>query len=247
MMALLEARSVTKIFHPAPRWRELLLFKRSQPVVALSGVDLTLEPGQIFALMGKNGAGKSTFLRLCSGVLLPSSGTLDVDGVSTAADMSRLGRLVGTMAADERGLHLNLSPQEFLAYVAALYGHARKAAVAVASDQLSRVGLAAVAARPIGELSTGMRRRLQLARALLGAPKLLLLDEPLRGIDPGSAEDLRQMLIDLTAAGTAILLATHDLEEARRLCDRVVLVECGRFSEFAPEHVREQFLRVVHD
>ena len=151
-----------------------------------TGVDLTVRTwGKRWGLMGPNGAGKSTLLRILAGLLLPSSGhAKGAGGLSAATERSALARQVGYVAADERGLPPWLSPRELLAFYAALYGYRRRAALARADMLLDEVGLGAHATRPLRELSTGMRRRTALARGLLGSPRVLLLDEPTRGVDP---------------------------------------------------------------
>jgi ABC-2 type transport system ATP-binding protein len=135
---------------------------------------------------------------------------------------------VGYLAADERGLVGPLAPREYLAFFGALHGWPRSEALARADALVEKLGLTAVARRPLDELSTGMRRRTGLCRALLGAPSLLLLDEPTRGLDPAAAAALRRQLAEAAVKGTAIVLATHDLEEARGLCRRVAVIASGR-------------------
>jgi ABC-2 type transport system ATP-binding protein len=223
-------RALHKTFRPPASLRLLLRLQlRGAPVVALDGVDLTVEPGEIFGLMGPNGAGKSTLLRILAGLVTPSSGTAAVCGLDAAAGGPALARKVGYVAGDERGIVPQLSPREYLAFFAALHGHRRRAALAQADALVSKMGLDTVAERPLGQLSTGMRRRVALGRALIGAPEVLLLDEPTRGVDPAGAQALRAHLTSAAAGGCAVVLATHDIEEARVLCARVAVIAAGRF------------------
>jgi ABC-2 type transport system ATP-binding protein len=230
MSDLVTAVGLHKSFRPPASARALLSGRlRGAPVVALDGVDLDVAPGEIFGLMGPNGAGKSTLLRILCGLVAPSAGHATVCGLDTAAGGAALAAAVGYVAADERGLRPSLSPREYLAFFAALHGYARRAALAHADALIERTGLAEVGGRPLGELSTGMHRRTALARALLAAPRVLLLDEPTRGVDPGYAASLRVQLAAAAAGGLAVVLATHDLDEARTLCRRVGVMARGRF------------------
>ncbi|HZS37920.1 MAG TPA: heme ABC exporter ATP-binding protein CcmA [Polyangia bacterium] len=226
---MIRARGVRKSFRPAASASQLMRFRlRGAPVVALDGVDLDAAAGEIVGLMGPNGAGKSTLLRILAGLLVPSSGAVTVAGEDATRGTVELKRKIGYVAAEERGLTPHLSPREHLAFYGALYGLGRRAALERADELLEKVGASAVARRPLRELSTGQRRRVALARGLLNAPAVLLLDEPTRGLDPAGADGLHTQLLALAAAGAAAIVATHDRDEARRLCTRVAVLESGR-------------------
>jgi ABC-2 type transport system ATP-binding protein len=227
---MVSAERLIKKFRPPASLRQLIHGRlRGEPVAALDGVSLTVERGEAFGLMGPNGAGKSTLLRILAGLVAPDGGHASVDGLDCARGGPRLGAKVGYLAADERGLTQALSPRELVAFYGALHGLRRAAALRRADELMEEVGLTAVARRPIGELSTGMRRRAGLARALLGTPVLLLLDEPTRGLDPTGALALRAQLRAALGRGVAMVMATHDLAEAQSLCRRVAVMAEGRF------------------
>jgi ABC-2 type transport system ATP-binding protein len=224
-------RGVRKVFHPPADLKQLLgLSLRAAPVVALDAVELTVARGETLGLMGSNGAGKSTLLRVVAGLLLPSAGTVTVCGLDAAAEARAVRGKIGYVAADDRGLLRRLSPREQLAFYGALYGRSRREALARADELLAVVGLKEHAERRIGELSTGLCRRVALATGLVGAPEVLILDEPTRGVDPGAAAALRDRFAAIAQQGCAVLLATHDAAEAERLCAKVAILEHGRVS-----------------
>ena len=197
-------------------------------VTALDGVDLDVGGGEIVALLGPNGAGKSTLLRILCTTMLADGGEARVCGTDVAADPAAARRRLGVMIGDERSLYWRLSGRRNLSFFAALHGIDRAAAEAAASELLATVELTAAADKPVGEYSSGMRARLSLARALLGAPPVLLLDEPTRSLDPIAARSFRATAAALARdRGAAVLLATHDLHEAVALAGRVVVLAGG--------------------
>jgi ABC-2 type transport system ATP-binding protein len=198
---------------------------RGDAVVALSGVSLEVARGEAVGLMGPNGAGKSTLLRILAGLLSPSEGRAEVCGLDATRGGSALARKVGYVAADERGLTPHLSSREHLLWFSALHGLRRKAAKQRVSELLDRMALGPCADKPMRELSTGMRRRTALARGLLGAPEVLILDEPTRGLDPAAAASFHAQLRAILEGGCAMVLATHDRQEARTVCARVAVLE----------------------
>lgn len=190
---------------------------------ALAGLDLAIPRGTAFGLIGLNGAGKTTFIKSILGVVRPTSGTVRaLDGdPEDAAVRARIGYL------PER-LHLpgSFTPVAFLASVARLKGLAHASSAIL--QQLARVGLADDAGRRIGGFSKGMRQRLGLAAALLGAPDLLVLDEPTDGVDPLGRAEIRRILAEERARGATIFLNSHLLAETERVCDRVGILARGR-------------------
>lgn len=190
---------------------------------ALRGLDLHVEPGTAFGLIGLNGAGKTTFIKLLLGVVRPTAGSVRVFGESPedVAVRRRIGYL------PER-LHLpaHLGARAFLASVARLKGLRR--ADGEIARQLGRVGLAADAERRIGGFSKGMRQRLGLASALLGAPDLLILDEPTDGVDPLGRAEVRRILAEERNRGATLFLNSHLLAETERICDRFGILASGQ-------------------
>ncbi len=203
--------------------------KRFGATAALVDVTLAVNHGEIVALLGRNGAGKTTLLRIMAASLVPDVGSVTVAGIDVLAAPDAVRRRVGLLLAEERSHYWRLGGQANLEFFAALHGLRRRAARAHARRLLEEVGLGDASSQPVGQWSTGMRMRLALARALLGAPSVLLLDEPTRSLDPLAAEELRSAL--RTAArdrGLTVVIATHDLHEPAALGARCGILERGK-------------------
>ncbi len=187
--------------------------------------DLTLRvaAGEALVLFGPNGAGKSTLLRLCATLYTPTSGVLRVFGSEQPEARTR--RRIG-LVSHQSFLYPDLSARENLAFYARLYGLSRPADTA--TFWLARVGLADVGSRPVRVFSRGMEQRLALARALLHAPDLLLLDEPWSALDAAAADLLSELLGSLRAEGRTLIVATHDFERGLAVADRAVILHRGR-------------------
>lgn len=213
---IVETRALTRVFGEA-----------GTELRALDAVDLRVAQGEVVGLLGHNGAGKTTAVRLLNGVLAPSAGSAKVFGLDPAVDgpavRARTGVLTETPALDDR-----LSASATLALFGQMYGLAQDVAIARAAELLERFGLEARASDKVGTFSKGMRQRLALARTLLHDPELLFLDEPTAGLDPVAAREVQDRIGRLARTeGRTVLLCTHDLREAQRLCDRVVLLQRG--------------------
>lgn len=196
-------------------------------VKALSGVDIEISPGEVFALLGPNGAGKTTLVRILTTLLPPSSGMARVNGwdVVTQAGQVRASLGVAGQYATVDGM---LTGFENLYLIAKLRGMRARVARRAAGDLLDRFRLADKADRQVKTYSGGMRRRLDLAAALVGAPALVVLDEPTTGLDPESRFNTWDAISELAESGTTILLTTQYLEEADRLADRITVIDHGR-------------------
>jgi ABC-2 type transport system ATP-binding protein len=191
--------------------------------VAVDALDLELAGGEIALLLGPNGAGKSTTLAAMAGAVLPSAGMIAVDG-DDLATAPRSARAKVGFADQPPQLYDFFTVEEHVGFVA----EARGADAAAASAVLAKLGLAKIAARPCRELSFGMRQRVGLAAALVGPVKLVLLDETLNGLDPHAARAARATLRETADAGAAILMSTHLLGVAERLCDRILVMDKGK-------------------
>jgi ABC-2 type transport system ATP-binding protein len=202
------------------------LTKRFGRVTALAGFDLIAEPGQVVAVLGPNGAGKTTFVRAVATLLKPDAGTLRVAGQDAVAHPERVRPMIG-LAGQHAAVEPAMTGRENLYLVARLYRLDRRQARAAADAVLARLGLTEVADRLVRTYSGGLRRRLDLGASLVGAPRLLLLDEPTTGLDPRSRMDLWEAVRGLVADGTDVLLTTQYLDEADKLADRVVIVDHG--------------------
>jgi ABC-2 type transport system ATP-binding protein len=193
---------------------------------ALAGVDFAVEPGEIFGFLGPNGGGKSTLFRILATLARPERGTVEIDGLDLAADAAAVRRRLGVVFQSP-ALDLQLTVAENLLHQGHLYGLAGGELAARIAEGLARFGLAERAGERASALSGGLRRRVELTKALLHRPRILLLDEPSTGLDPGARRSLWEALADLAAGGVTVLLTTHFIEEADR-CDRLALLDGGR-------------------
>ncbi|MFY9342761.1 MAG: ABC transporter ATP-binding protein [Planctomycetota bacterium] len=195
--------------------------------IAVRNVTLRVEPGDCYGFLGHNGAGKTTVMRLALGLLRPARGSVCICGIDALRDGRRARALVGAMI-ERPGFHLHASAHDNLRWLARLQGLPRALAGAEAGRVLELAGLAAVAVRRVGTFSLGMRQRLGIAAALLGRPRLLLLDEPASSLDPEGIAALRALLLTLTRDdGVAVLLSSHQLAELEGLCNRVGVLREG--------------------
>jgi lipooligosaccharide transport system ATP-binding protein len=190
-------------------------------------VSLDIERGSCFGLLGPNGAGKTTTLKMIYGFLRPTSGTIIVDGADIALDPGAARAAMGIVPQEDL-LDPDLDVTRNLEFHARYYRIPRSRAVPKCRDLLGAMGLEGYDGRPVSHLSTGLRRRLVLARALLNDPAIVILDEPTRGLDKKSRGRYIEMLLQLKAGGATLILATHDLEKAGLLCDRAALMDEGR-------------------
>jgi ABC-2 type transport system ATP-binding protein len=216
------------------------LSKRFGRVTALAGFDLVAESGQIVAVLGPNGAGKTTFVRALATLLKPDAGTLRVAGEDAIANPGRVRPMIG-LAGQHAAVEGAMTGRENLYLVARLYRLDRRRARAAADATVARLGLTEVADRLVRTYSGGLRRRLDLGASLVGAPRLLLLDEPTTGLDPRSRMELWEAVRGLVAAGTDVLLTTQYLDEADELADRVVIVDRGRvIADGSPAELKQK-------
>jgi ABC-2 type transport system ATP-binding protein len=196
----------------------------------LSGVSLSARAGEFVGLLGPNGAGKTTLLKILATLIQADEGTATVDGYDVVADAAMVRSLVSPCLAMERSLYYRLTARENLEVYADLQGVPRNECASRIEDVLQAVSLSDTGRKLVGEFSSGMLQRLLIARALLTRPRLLLLDEPTRSLDPISAREFRAFLRDELAhqRRCAVILATHNAEEAFELCDRVGVLHQGR-------------------
>jgi len=224
--------------HPAPAVSLRCLTKRfpartrdgaaASQVVAVDRATLDVAPGECLGLLGPNGAGKTTTILLLSTLLAPTEGTALVEGYDVRLQPQTVRRRIGVLLAGDRAVYRRLTGRENLLYFAELYGIPGAEARARAAALLELVGLAERADDLAGRYSSGMCVRLALARTVLHNPSVLLLDEPTLGLDPHGARLVRELILSLSREGKTVLLATHDMAEAERLCDRVAVIDRGR-------------------
>ncbi|EGJ50941.1 ABC transporter ATP-binding protein [Desulfocurvibacter africanus] len=201
--------------------------KRFGDVEAVKGVSFAVRSGELFGLLGPNGAGKTTTINMLTGLARPDAGTIAIGGIDCTGSLKAAQHLIG-IVPDESNLYPELTGFENLCFCAALYGMRRSEREARASELLETFGLAKAAARKFGGYSKGMKRKLTIAAGIIHHPAILFLDEPTTGIDVASVRQIRQFLADLHKAGTTIILTTHYIEEAERLCDRIAFIVDGR-------------------
>lgn len=203
------------------------LVKRYGDVVALDGLDIEVKTGSVLGLLGPNGAGKTTAVSVLTTLVKPDAGTASVAGVDVIADPRGVRRRIG-LSGQYAAVDEHLTATENLEMIAGLYGMRRNEARSRARDLIERFRLVEAAHRPLKTFSGGMRRRIDLAGALIADPPVLFLDEPTTGLDPRSRGELWDVIRDRVKQGTTVLLTTQYLEEADQLADRIVVINHGR-------------------
>jgi ABC-2 type transport system ATP-binding protein len=210
---------------PSTAVRARGLTKTFSDVIALNGVDLDISTGQIHGLVGPNGAGKTTLLGLLLGLAMADRGTMDILGMPVGRALTVPAGVSGFVEGP--GLYPTLTARQNLAALASLRGEADGHSADV-DELLDRVGLGEVAGDSVRGFSLGMRQRLGLAAALLGEPRLLVLDEPANGLDPAGKRQIHRVLTDLADAGATVVLSSHRMDDLAALCDEVTLLSTGR-------------------
>jgi len=217
--------------------------KRFGLTPAVSDLHLTVRTGELYALLGSNGAGKTTTLRMAAGLLRPDLGSITVLGVDLVLDPLAAKRLIAWLP-DEPMIYDKLTPVEYLAFVAGLWQMEPMLAEARASELLLWLELKPYMHERCENFSRGMRQKVALAGALLHDPQLLLLDEPLTGIDASIAREVKHVLQERVGRGATVVLTTHILEVAERLADRIGILHAGRLlAEGSLEELRHQIGR----
>src|SRR5580698_7346408 len=197
------------------------------PLVAVSNISFRVDRGETIGLLGPNGAGKTTTVSIIAGLLSADSGEVLIEGKQVQSDTDPVKRKIGLVPQD-MALYDQLTAHDNLTFFAALYSLAGAKAKHAIDDVLNLVALSDRAGHKVGTFSGGMKRRLNLAAALLHDPQILLLDEPTVGVDPQSRNAIFENLEALKKRGKTLLYTTHYMEEAERLCDRVVIIDHGK-------------------
>jgi ABC-2 type transport system ATP-binding protein len=215
------------------------LGKRFRSLTAIHDLSFTVGDGEIFGLLGPNGAGKTTTVRILAGLIAPSEGGAWINGHELGAESQRIRAMTGILT-EAPGLHDKLTARQNLAYYGRLYG-LRGAALRTAVDRyLGVVGLAGEGDRRVGGFSKGMRQKVAIARALLHEPEVIYLDEPTSGLDPSAAKTVRDFVATLRDAGRSIVVCTHNLDEAERLCDRIGIMRGTLLQVDTPARLRRR-------
>jgi ABC-2 type transport system ATP-binding protein len=213
------------------------LTRRFGDIVAVDHVSFVVEGGEIFGLLGPNGAGKTTTIRMLMDIFKPDEGRVQVLGEPPGVSRSRIGYL-----PEERGLYRDLKVLEALVYLAELKGVATSEARKKAMAWLERVDLADWAGHKLKELSRGMHQKVQIVASLVHSPELVVLDEPFQGLDPVNVEMVKEIIRELQAEGTTVVLSTHQMNLVEALCHRILLVHHGKSMLYGPlEDIQRQY------
>lgn len=217
------------------------LTKRFGDFTAVSGVTLSVQPGEVLVLLGPNGAGKTTTTRMLASILPPSRGVALIAGFDAARQPSEVRRRIGLLT-EHHGLYTRMRAGEYLSFFGSIYGLSEADARRRAAEMLDRVGMPDILDHRLGEFSKGMRQKLALVRALLHDPPVLLLDEPTSAMDPASARLVRDSILQLRSSQRTIVVTTHNLAEAEQLADRIAIIRQGSIAALGT--VRE--LKLAH-
>jgi ABC-2 type transport system ATP-binding protein len=202
------------------------LVKRYGRFTAVRGVDLHVRKGEVFGFLGPNGAGKTTTMKMVAGLLKPSEGSVWVDGIDTSVDAVSVKRMIGYIP-DRPYLYERLTGREFLRFVGGIYKLEDDVLKARSQELLTFIGLENFGDELVESYSHGMKQRLTLAAALLHRPPLLIIDEPMVGLDPAGAKLIKQVFREYAKEGRTVFVSTHTLEVAEAICDRVAIIHKG--------------------
>ena len=228
----IHARGVTRVYKAKP-----------DPVTALGGVDLDVEPGEFFGLLGPNGAGKTTLIKILTTLLLPTSGTAKVAGFDVVTETAKIRRVINMVSGGEQSGYGLLTTREQLWMFSQFYGLPTREGWRRVDELIEITGLQEQRDQKVRTLSTGQRQKLNFARGMINDPWVLFLDEPTLGLDVGAARDLREHTLAWRAAapGRTVLLTTHYMVEAEQLCDRIAIVDRGKILALGtPEELRRR-------
>jgi ABC-2 type transport system ATP-binding protein len=232
---IIEVHDLTKTYHKktvkdeAGFWaRWLPMARQTETLTAVDHISFTIARGEIFGLLGPNGAGKTTTIKMLCTLLEPTTGTATVAGYDVVRQAAQVRQNLGAVMTGERSIYWKLTGRENLAYFAALYHLPPAVARQRVNAVLEQLDLTKRADELVERYSSGMKQRVAIGKALLAKPPVLLLDEPTIGLDPQSARNLRELILEFKREGHTILLTTHYMEEADQLCDRIGIVDQGR-------------------
>ncbi len=239
-MTAIRIENLSKTYPPSfPRLKKTFGVAVKPPVEALKNVSFSIETGEIFGLIGRNGAGKTTLSKIIATLVQPSGGAVTVGNFDSVKDEVKVRSLIGLATAEERSFYWRLSCERNLLFFARLYGMKTAEARRKIGDIFERLNLQELAKRRFSEISTGNKPKLAIARALLPAPPILLLDEPTRSLDPLAADELRNLISALE--NVSILLTSHNLTEVEQLCQRVAVISKGEIRAVdSPQNLRRR-------
>ena len=237
--AAISIRKLSKTY-PSPFRRLRAFFRRpvKDPVEALRDVSFEVETGEIFGLIGRNGAGKTTLTKIVATLVQPTTGNVSVRGDDSVTHDEQVRRQIGLATAEERSFYWRLTAEQNLMFFARLHGLSDRFAKERIKELFAKLELEEVARRRFGEMSTGNKQRLAVARAMLSNPPVLLLDEPTRSLDPLAAARMRELISSLAQQDppVTVLLTSHNLAEVDTLCRRVAIISRGRIRAIDTPH-----------
>lgn len=243
MEKAVEVKDIRKTF--ITRKKKLLRTIEKKEFKAVDGISFDIFKGEIFGLLGPNGAGKTTTIKMITGLLRPTSGKITVMGKDVDKKPMEALSNIGTVLAGDRSVYWKLTARENLEYFASLYGCGKKEGKKRAEDIITRLELSDKADVLVEKFSTGMKQKVALGKALIPNAPVVLLDEPTLGLDPQSALNLREIILDIKREGRTVLLTTHYMEEADFLCDRIAIVDGGKVIALdTPENLKKSLNEV---
>ncbi|MBU4305382.1 MAG: ABC transporter ATP-binding protein [Candidatus Omnitrophica bacterium] len=226
---MLKVKNISKQFIPAlPLSARLInLHRKNSPVTALKDISFSLEKGSILGILGPNGAGKTTLLKIISTIILADKGTVRVDNYSPGRDDEKIKSITGLMSNEERSFYWRLTGRQNLEFFAAMHGLDKRNAESRLKEYFTKFKITYQDKR-FDSYSSGMKRIFSLIKTILHDPRLVLLDEPTKSLDYNTSLKLRNFIRELSAAGKAVLLATHNIQEAEELCDSFLIIYQGK-------------------
>ncbi len=240
--AAISIRNLSKTYPVGfPRIRALFRRPAKEPVEALRGVSFDVHTGEIFGLIGRNGAGKTTLTKIVATLVQPTTGSVSVRNNDSVEHDEQVRREIGLATAEERSFYWRLTAEQNLMFFARLHGLSDRFAKQRIRELFAKLELDEVARRRFGEMSTGNKQRLAVARSMLSSPPVLLLDEPTRSLDPLAAARMRELISSLATQDppVTILLTSHNLAEVETLCERVAIISRGRIRAIdTPQQLR---------
>jgi ABC-2 type transport system ATP-binding protein len=243
MEKAVQVRDLKKYF--TSRKKKLFKTVEKKEFKAVDGVSFDIYKGEVFGLLGPNGAGKTTTIKMITGLLRPTSGSVCVMEKDVDKNPLQALKNLGTVLAGDRSIYWKLTARENLEYFASLYGCNKKEGKKRAEEIIKRLDLTEKADELVEKFSTGMKQKVALGKALIPNAPVVLLDEPTLGLDPQSALNLREIILDIKKEGRTVLLTTHYMEEADFLCDRIAIIDGGKIIALdTPENLKRSINEV---
>ena len=221
------------------------LTKSFGSLIAVNGLNLKIKEGEIFGFLGPNGAGKTTCISMLTTLIKPTSGTALVGGYDLLAEPAAIRSIIGVVP-QSFSLFPELTPVENMAYIGKLYGMKDSAIKERTEYLLKTIALSEFRNKVAGDFSGGMKQRLSVAASIISSPKILIMDEPTRGLDPQSRIAIRDLTKELNKEGITIVYTTHDMEEADKLCDRITIMDKGKFVAYGTSVELKRTIRDGH-